>query len=435
MKKSTFLLSLLLAAGSTSVMAEGYQVNTLSAKQSGMGHVGTGMKLGAESMHFNPAGMAFMDKTLDISAGITGVWGEARYSHDGYNAHTNNSASTPLYGYAGFKIYDFLAAGISLTTPYGNSNKWPDNWKGADLVQEISLKSFSLQPTLAWKITDNFSIGAGLMIMWGDVNISRSLLPMGALSAIAPQYNDVVLASASLHGESSTRVGFNVGAMYDINNEWTIGASYRSKVTAKVTHGKAKMEYANEEIKQLLQKLPTFPQLDKGTFAAELPLPANLTVGGSYNPENSNWLFSADVQWTFWSAYKELNVVFTEVFLDPYSIQADKNYKNSFAFRFGSQYALTDRCDLRCGAYFDMSPVKDNFYNPETPSMNKLGLTLGGSFRPLKHFSIDASVIYLQGFSRDGSYEFVDGLKQPQKFEGHYKSAAFCASIGASYFF
>lgn len=40
-----------------SVFAEGYQVNVLSAKQTGMGHVGTGMKLGAESMHFNPAGL------------------------------------------------------------------------------------------------------------------------------------------------------------------------------------------------------------------------------------------------------------------------------------------------------------------------------------------------------------------------------------------
>lgn len=44
---------------SMTVFAEGYQVNLLSTKQTGMGHVGTGMKLGAESMHFNPAGLVF----------------------------------------------------------------------------------------------------------------------------------------------------------------------------------------------------------------------------------------------------------------------------------------------------------------------------------------------------------------------------------------
>lgn len=50
---------------SMTVFAEGYQVNLLSTKQTGMGHVGTGMKLGAESMHFNPAGLAFLRTNMD----------------------------------------------------------------------------------------------------------------------------------------------------------------------------------------------------------------------------------------------------------------------------------------------------------------------------------------------------------------------------------
>ena len=48
--------------------AEGYQINSLSARQLGMGHTGIALKLGAENMFFNPAGMAYMDKTLDLSA-------------------------------------------------------------------------------------------------------------------------------------------------------------------------------------------------------------------------------------------------------------------------------------------------------------------------------------------------------------------------------
>ena len=59
--------------------AEGYQVNLQSTKQAGMGHVGVSMKLGAESMHFNPAGLAFMDKTIDLSAGVSGVFSSASF--------------------------------------------------------------------------------------------------------------------------------------------------------------------------------------------------------------------------------------------------------------------------------------------------------------------------------------------------------------------
>ena len=64
-------LAIALTAGAAH--AEGYQVNSLSAKQLGMGHTGVALKLGSESMFFNPAGMAFMDKTLDISGSFTGI--------------------------------------------------------------------------------------------------------------------------------------------------------------------------------------------------------------------------------------------------------------------------------------------------------------------------------------------------------------------------
>ena len=59
----------LLALGAVpSAMAEGYQVNSLSARQNGMGHTGTALHLGAESMIFNPAGLGFMNKDLEFQA-------------------------------------------------------------------------------------------------------------------------------------------------------------------------------------------------------------------------------------------------------------------------------------------------------------------------------------------------------------------------------
>ena len=48
MKKIIF--STLAFAASLTMMGEGYQVNTLSVKQEGMGHTGVAQKLGSESM-------------------------------------------------------------------------------------------------------------------------------------------------------------------------------------------------------------------------------------------------------------------------------------------------------------------------------------------------------------------------------------------------
>ena len=105
----------------TYAAAEGFQINAQSTKQAGMGHVGTAMKLGAESMHFNPAGLAFMDKTVDLSVGLSGVFSHLKYQKDSYSIDSDNKPGTPLYLYAGFKIYDNLAAGIAFNTPYGSS--------------------------------------------------------------------------------------------------------------------------------------------------------------------------------------------------------------------------------------------------------------------------------------------------------------------------
>lgn len=85
--------------------------------------MGTAMKLGAESMHFNPAGLGFLDKQVDISVGVTGVFSQASFEDkaNNYKHDSKTGTSTPMYAYAGFKVYDRFAAGISLTNPYGSA--------------------------------------------------------------------------------------------------------------------------------------------------------------------------------------------------------------------------------------------------------------------------------------------------------------------------
>lgn len=479
MKKVIALASLAMLPLSYAA-AEGFQVNAQSAKQAGMGHVGVAMKLGAESMHFNPAGLVFMDKTVDLSAGLSGVFAHASFEQGDYKHSTDNTPSTPLYVYAGFKIYDNLAAGISVNTPYGSGIKWGNDWRGSHLIQDISLKAFNIQPTISWKIMDRLSIGAGLMMEFGNISLNRALIGPSAMTDMANEmlgpvldkypmfkpmvepliaemsrYDDTSAASVSLKGKAGLRLGFNIGAMFDINDKFTVGVSYRSKVTAKVKEGDIALKYANEEhftqlinqINTLLQTagqflpegsgMPTaigIPPLNTGTFSAELPLPSNLNVGITYMPTN-RWTVSGEVQFVGWGAYDALDVHFSPSSLSAYDIHAEKKYKNSRIYRLGAQFAATNRLDVRLGAYFDESPVEDNYLNPETPSMDKLGITTGCSFRPTKNLSVDFSFSYVTGFGRDGSYTDTNLLGQTRTFSGHYNAYAFMPAIGISYGF
>ena len=140
---------------------------------------------GCGSMHFNPAGLAFMENKIHLSAGVSGVFSKGKFTDGDYVQRPDNTPSTPLYVYAGFKIYDNLAAGVSVTTPYGSSMNWGKDWKGAHLVQDIALKAFNVQPTVSWKITDRLSVGAGLMMEFGNIELSRALIGPGEMNNMA----------------------------------------------------------------------------------------------------------------------------------------------------------------------------------------------------------------------------------------------------------
>ena len=437
---------------SMTVFAEGYQVNLLSTKQTGMGHVGTGMKLGAESMHFNPAGLVFLRTNMDFSLGISAIMAKARYSYDGYSAKTDNPVGTPLYVYAGFKIYDNLAAGISLTTPYGNSLKWPKNWAGAGLIQDISLKSYVIQPTLSYKITDRLSIGVGLQLAWGNVNLSRALMGASDLQGIGTKFEgllpllssieqisdadkqamkdmvalmkntEVPPAYARLEGNAHMRVGFNVGIMYDVCDKVTVGLSYRSKIKMRVKEGDASLTYANRRIEDLFANMETL--LAKyGPMLNQLP---GVTIPNISIPKYDEGTFHAE----------SLNVYFNEAELGIAPIKAEKDYKNSMTYRIGASYKTTDRLVLRAGVYYDQSPIRKKLYNPETPGMDKLGLSAGLTFEPYKGLQFDVAFLYIQGFSQHGKYPYKNVVTgADEMFEGKYKSTAFSPSIGISYRF
>jgi long-chain fatty acid transport protein len=187
-----FRKAVLTAAAVLSVLsanAEGYQINSQSSRQWGMAHTGTALKLGAESMLFNPAGLSYMNSKFDVSLGTILIKSKVKLEQDGYKAQTDNPVSTPIYGHFGYKINDKLAVGVNITNPAGNSLVWGDDWAGATMIQNVSLKAFNVQPTVSYKINDFVSIGAGLMIDFGSFEQEKALVGKNQLEALIPLAN------------------------------------------------------------------------------------------------------------------------------------------------------------------------------------------------------------------------------------------------------
>jgi len=451
MKKTLFAV---LAACSL-LSAESYQVNTLSAKQLGMAHTGAGLKLGSESMHFNPGGLGFLDKNLDISAGATFIMPEVEF-HGSLGKTTNDKLGTPLYVYMASRINDWFSAGWSFTTPYGNSADYGKNWEGAGLLQDISLSVYALQPTAAFKVRNDISIGVGPAIYFGSFEQSKRLVPAGGLeglrglSAVSPAVADILNkyanspVSATFSGDADVAVAANVGILYDLlPNKLALGVGYRSEAKMKVANGKIKgtedMTALNGAINAVnaagvlpytVPNVPV-PPLEKDAFTAELPLPANLNTGISFRP-TEKLLLAFDWQMIFWGAYEDLTLAFNNLGTQV----SQKNYHNTDAYRFGAQYTVIDQLDVRLGVYYDETPVDDNYLTPESPSTNKLGTTIGLSFRPIPNLSIDAAFLYSNGGGSLGR-DATSGSNQDKDdgLNGRYEVQAFVPSVGLNFNF
>jgi len=414
MKKSLFAI----LAASSLLFAESYQVNTLSAKQWGMAHTGAGLKLGAESMNFNPGALGFLNKTLDFSAGATFIMPEVQVDVGGVLTY-NENMGTPMFVYAASGITDWLSAGISFTTPYGNAADYGKNWPGAGLLQSIDLKVFALQPTIAFKFLDKISIGGGPAIYFGSsFEQSKDLVnPLLGLPA--------GMASGTFSGNADVAVGANVGILYDLlPNKFALGFAYRSEVEMKVSDGKAKVESAFSH--------PLFSIIEASKFKTKLPLPANLNAGISFCPTDK-LVLAFDWQMIFWGTYEKLSLEFDNPMLSQESL---KKYDNVFAYRLGAQYTLIPQLDLRLGVYYDESPIADDYLTPESPSTDKFGTTVGFSYRPIPNLSIDASFGYSNGSGLLGR-EATSG-SNPDKEDGldaGYEVQAWVPAVGVSFSF
>ena len=440
--------------------AEGYQVNTLSTKQLGMGHTGVALKLGAESMLFNPAGMAFSDKTLDVSASISGVAPSATaYLPDGTSWDTHAPVSTPINAAAAFRIYDNLQGGVAFYTPYGSGIEWLDNRPGAVLNQRCTLRAFTLQPTLSWRPLPGLSVGVGLMMTWGNVNLDKGLVSaqsmdamlsildatgMGAAMGIPTgyRYGTTTPASVNLKGSAKPAFGVNVGVMYDITRQLTVGVNFRSKMNMTVDAGTATMRYADDLAAAVPQ--PTLDIINQANFKATMPCPYVLSFGFGYKPTD-RWTVALDGQFTGWSAYKSLDVEFLDEKVSKFDQRIAKNYTNSWTVKAGVQFAATERFDVRAGLMVDTTPVPSDNYNPETPGTTKIDPSVGFSFRPVKGLSIDFALMYVAGLNANNrSVTYADllaasrpelGLPVMQTFTADYHIRAWTPSIGLSYAF
>ena len=399
----------------SSVFAGGYRVALQGQKATGMGHTGVAMTDSAEVVFFNPAGMALLESDMDISGGVSLINSVTRYQSQETNtkAKTDNPMGTPIGLYFSKKYNTNISYGLGIYTPYGNTVEWEKDWAGSHLVNDIKFSAIYVQPTVSYKLSDKYSIGFGVAYVNGGVKFNRNLS-----TSLANANGD--RSNVTIEASGISAWGYNLGFLAKPIERLSVGISYRSQVDMK-----ARGEDADfENIPTTLQS--KYPNT---TFDADLVLPAELTLGISYDLTPST-VVAFDINRTYWGAYKSLDVEFHNgagTSVNP------RKYKDVNIYRFGIQHDMRNDITVRGGIYFDESPIRDGYYAPETPRNDSIGFTVGVSYKIYKNIELDFSYLYLMFDEFKGSYDHYDQSGTTTSFGGEYKSTVTAFGFGLNY--
>ena len=395
--------------------AGGYRVSVQGQRAIAMGHTGVAVVNSAELVFFNPAGLVYLESKVNVSGGASALFSDVIYQNSelGTSFETDNSVGIVPNLYGSYKVNDWLALGLGVYAPYGSEVIWPTDWTGSHLVNNIELAAIYIQPVVSVKLSEYFSIGGGPIFITGSVDFNRNA--NRTLTDLDGNRSNITVDDSGV-----TDWAWSVSALFSPTENFRVGFSYRSEAILESEDGEA--TFSN------FPNSPAVPANGSTSFNAELPLPAELTIGLSYQFLDK-WLFAFDFNRQYWDVYESLDIQFG----NGTSSINPRNYRNSSVYRFGLQYEASSKITLRAGYYRDESPVQAGFFAPETPRNDSNGFSAGLSFAVSPKLSIDASFFYLTFEEIDASFDFFQENGQNVPFEGTYKSSAFSPGLGLTY--
>jgi long-chain fatty acid transport protein len=259
--------------------------------------------------------------------------------------------------------------------------QWQDNWTGRFTITKLQLLAIYIQPTVSYKLTKKIGIGAGFIFATGKVNLQKDI----PVIDVNGNYGH-----AELEGKANG-YGYNLGIYYNPIPKFFIGLTYRSQVNMNVKNGEAKFTVPSS-------LSVNFPD---GKFTSSLPLPSVTILGFAYKLTSKTTL-ALDINYTGWKAYDTLAFDYENNTTSLIDTKSARNYKNTFAFRFGGDYKISEQLIARLGIAFALSPVPDGYVTPETPDANRINYTAGLGYNFKKHFTINASFLFTT-FKREGT--------------------------------
>jgi long-chain fatty acid transport protein len=397
--------------------AGGFELYEFGAASSALAGATVARAWDASTVFYNPAGIAFLEGS-NFYGGVTLITAKNKFVgasplFDETIHESEDAIHTPIGIYYTHQFDNGIAAGIGVTNPFGLGLGWDKNeFPGRGIAFNTDLKSFYVSPVLAGKITDEFSVSAGLDLVLGMVTLERSVYMMDSETSPGTE-----VAHTEITGTSDLAIGYTLSMQFR-TEDVGFGLLYRAGVSNKLEEGDAKFTFLDSPIRGFAENI-----LMDQNVSAGIEFPGFISIGAYYKLLD-NMGIEFDYMWTNWEVFEKIEFKFDDPNLDA---TVNEDYENSSTFRVGVHYDINEELQVRAGYIWDETPQPVHSVSPMLPDNDRNDYSIGLGYK-MDNMQFDVGYM-LVDFGTRSTLE--DGVGQNEYgFNGEYSSMAHLFFLG-----
>ena len=359
---------------SSLLVASGYRLPENSINATALSAAYIAHAHGADSAYYNPANMMFQENKHLVEGALTYIrLGDITYSDSRPTRvplFNSKSEEENLFAPSAFYVSPFVKCfrfGLSMVVPGGLSKRWESPYAKA-FAEEFTLQVIEVNPVVAYKVSEQFAIGAGARLVY-----SSGIIKSDGSGVKKPATRDMEADSYDF--------GYNVAATYKPTSSLSLAATYRSNVDL-TEEGNAKLFLSGTK-------------LYDGGASVTVPLPAVAAVAVAYSFGATTLELAYDR--TFWSEYKTLDFDFEDTV--PRALQAafddpkPREWEDTNAYRIGLTHTM-NKLTLMGGFAIDENPAPEAHIGFELPDSDAMLYSAGFKYAFSDALEIGASLLY-----------------------------------------
>ncbi|WP_251977587.1 OmpP1/FadL family transporter [Salinicola avicenniae] len=295
----------------------------------------------------NPAGISRLPGN-QLSVGGQLIVGRVDFDSDSATTTGGGggNALVPTPGpslFLSHRLDERATIGLGLYGNFGLGLDYDNDWAGRYVVQETSIVAASLQPTFAYRLTPALSVGIGPRLVYGNFRTESAV------------DNNIAGASGYADGQmeyedDDTAWGWNLGALYELDDFTRFGIAYTSKVDLDFDDRPDFRGLNNPVLENAVQQLA----VDRLGLGLRIPETVTASV---FHQISDEWAVMGSLGWQNWSEFGDVAV---ELDAAPgsASAKADRHYQDTWHISLGAQRQIHHDLRWNLGIAYDSAAVK-----------------------------------------------------------------------------